>query len=174
MRGCYVGFLEQSPQPLRRREVAQDQVTLIFDFGPPLRVSGPTEPAADRGSFVAAITDTYAITEYEGVSHGLQVDLSPLGAHMLLGVPMHELSALVIPLEDVLGATATLLVERLAEASGWEARFEALDTATSGSSRGRRRASSWPAAYPTGSASRPTEGAKSRVNFVQDGRRSGA
>jgi len=127
VRGCYVGFLEQSPQPLRRREVAQDQVTLILNFGPPLRVSGPTEPVTERTSFVAAITDTYAITEYEGVSHGLQVDLSPLGAHMLLGVPMNELSALVVPLEDVLGPTAPLLVERLAEAPGWAARFDMLD-----------------------------------------------
>ena len=127
VRGCYVGFLEQSPRPLRRREVAQDQVTLILNFGPPLRVSGPTEPAAERGSFVAAITDTYAITEYEGVSHGLQVDLSPLGAHMLLGVAMHELSALVVPLEEVLGPTAPLLVERLAEEPGWAARFDMLD-----------------------------------------------
>ncbi len=46
---------------------------------------------------------------------------------MLLGVPMDELSALVVPLEDVLGPTAPLLVERLAEAAGWTARFDLLD-----------------------------------------------
>ena len=123
----YAGFVEHGPRRLRRREVAQEQVTLILNFGPPLRVGGPTEPTAERGSFVAAITDTYAITEHDGVSHGLQVDFSPLGAHMLLGLPMHELSALVIPLEEVLGREAPRLVEALAEAPGWPARFEMLD-----------------------------------------------
>jgi len=100
----YAGFVEHGPRRLRRREVAQEQVTLILNFGPPLRVGGPTEPTAERGSFVAAITDTYAITEHDGVSHGLQVDFSPLGAHMLLGLPMHELSAWSFPSRRCSGA----------------------------------------------------------------------
>ena len=123
----YCGYEEHSPGPMRRREVPQDQVTLILGFGPTLRVSGPGEAPRERDSFVAAVNDSHAITEYEGVSRGLQVNLSPLGAHMLFGLAMHELSDLVVPLEDVLGTAAPLLVERLYEAGDWEARFDLLD-----------------------------------------------
>ena len=122
----YAGYREQAARPVRRREVAQDSVVLLLNFGPPLRVGGPTDPVADRGSFVAGMSGSYGLTEAGGTSHGLQVDLSPLGAHMLLGVPMHELSGLVVPLEDVLPGTP-LLVERLVEAPGWSRRFEMLD-----------------------------------------------
>ena len=47
---------------------------------------------------------------------------------MLLGVPMRELSPLVVALEDVLGPAAPFLVERLAGAADWGARFDMLDT----------------------------------------------
>jgi AraC-like DNA-binding protein len=114
-------------QSVRRREVAQDQVTIILGFGPPLLVGGPGGRPTERHSFVAGLTDTYAVTEHAGL-HGVQVDLSPLGARSLLGVAMHELSAeLVVPLEDVIGRTASELVERLYEAPGWESRFALLD-----------------------------------------------
>ena len=123
----YCGYDERSPQPLRRREVPQDQVTLIFSLGPRLRVGGPGEQPKEQDSFIAAVNDSYAITEYDGVSRGVQVDLSPLGAHMLFGVAMHELSELVVPLDDVLGNAAPLLVERLDDQPNWEGRFDLLD-----------------------------------------------
>jgi AraC-like DNA-binding protein len=47
---------------------------------------------------------------------------------MLFGVAMHELSSrLVLPLDDVLGAEAGELTERLACVAGWSARFAILD-----------------------------------------------
>lgn len=124
----YCGYLHEGTGPARRLEVAQDQVTVILGFGPPLRVGGPTRAAADESSFIAALHDSYAVTEECGSLHGIQVDLSPLGAHMLFGVAMHELSAqLVVGLEEVLGRAGRELVERLAEPVPWEARFELLD-----------------------------------------------
>jgi len=124
----YCGYShETAGQVVRRREVAQDQVTIILGFGPPLRVGGPGLEPAEHHSFVAALTDTFAVTEH-GPLHGIQVDLSPVGAHMLFGVAMHELSAqLVVPLEDVIGDAARELVERLHDAPGWDARFTLLD-----------------------------------------------
>jgi AraC-like DNA-binding protein len=111
-----------------RREVAQDEVTIILSLGPRLGVGGPDHPAQPYGSFVAALTDTFAITEHDGALRGIEVNLSPLGAHMLFGVAMHELSSrLVLPLDDVLGAEARELTERLACAAGWTARFAILD-----------------------------------------------
>jgi AraC-like DNA-binding protein len=125
----YCGYDHSSTGITRRREVAQDEVTIILSLGPLLRVGGPDHPADRYGSFVAALTDTFAITEHEGSLRGIEVNLSPLGAHMLFGVAMHELSSkLVLPLEDVIGAhEAVELTERLACAPGWEARFAILD-----------------------------------------------
>ena len=123
----YAGYRGGSVEPLRRREPAQDAVALILNFGPTLAVSGPGFPAVDADSFLAPLFDTYAITETGTASYGLQVDLTPLGAHMLLGVPMRDLSELIVPFEDVLGREAPLLVERLFLAAGWAARFRLLD-----------------------------------------------
>jgi AraC-like DNA-binding protein len=124
----YCGYDHSSTGIKRRREVAQDEVTIILSLGPLLRIGGPRHPADSYASFIAALTDTFAITEHAGSLRGIEVNLSPLGAHMLFGVSMHELSSkLVLPLEDVLGAEAVDLVERLACAPGWAARFAILD-----------------------------------------------
>lgn len=64
-------------------------------------------------------------TEHGGVQNGLELKLTPLGARRLFGVPMHELVNRVVALDDLLG-TGTLL-EELAEARGWEARFARVD-----------------------------------------------
>ena len=34
--------------------------------------------------------DTFALTETVGAQRGVQIDLSPVGAHLLLRTPMHE------------------------------------------------------------------------------------
>jgi AraC-like DNA-binding protein len=124
----YCGYDHDGTGVTRRREVAQDEVTIILSLGPLLRVGGPGHPADRYGSFVAALTDTFAITEHEGLLRGIEVNLSPLGAHMLFGVAMHELSSrLVVPLDDVVGADAGELAERLDAAPCWDARFAILD-----------------------------------------------
>jgi AraC-like DNA-binding protein len=123
----YVGYVERSCTPVSRREVPQDQVTVILGFGAPLTIGAADRPAQGRGSFVAPLNDAYAITEFTGVSHGIQIDLSPLAARALFGVPMRELDALVVDLEDLLGASSRRLVEQLYEAPSWDSRFDLLD-----------------------------------------------
>jgi AraC-like DNA-binding protein len=56
----------------------------------------------------------------------LQVDLTPVGAHLLFGLPMHELSQRVVTLEDLFGGEA-LFREAVAEAPGWAERFALVD-----------------------------------------------
>ena len=53
--------------------------------------------------------------------------LTPLGAHALFGLPMHELTNRVVELDDLLGPRANELVERMWERPGWDGRFELLD-----------------------------------------------
>jgi AraC-like DNA-binding protein len=131
----YCGYLERTAQPLRRREAATGRVTVILSFGPRIRVGG--EP---HGSFVAGLSDAPATTEHDGVQHGVELNLTPPAARRLLGVPMHELFNSVVALDDVLD-TGTLL-EELAEAPGWDARFARLDAELS------RRLDATPAPHP--------------------------
>ena len=66
------------------------------------------------------------------VGHGgsarcLQVDLTPLGARRLVGMPMSELANRTVPIDDVLGRFGRDLVQRVGEAPDWPTRFALID-----------------------------------------------
>lgn len=132
----YCGFTEWSSEPLRRREIAQDSVTVIFNLGPQLLVGGREEPLSARQSFAAASLGEYGVTEFTGPSRGIEVKMTPLGARALFGQPMDELSPVVVPLEQALAGSG-LLTEQLACAPGWQARFDLLDAELAGRLRER-------------------------------------
>jgi AraC-like DNA-binding protein len=67
------------------------------------------------------------VIEHDGVMRGIQVDVPPLAARRLFGVPMHELARTVVPLDELFGAAARRLEEQLAEAPTWNARFALVD-----------------------------------------------
>jgi AraC-like DNA-binding protein len=117
----YLGYHERTAAGFRRLEVPSGEVHVILSFGPEVRVPAPVR------SFVAAPHSRHAIVESNGEQHGVELRLTPIGAHMLLGMPMHELADRVVPIEAVLGRAGDELPERLAEAPGWEARFAVLD-----------------------------------------------
>ena len=114
----YVGYAERHV-PLRRVEVAYDAIVVIINLGPPIAVDD-----RPRRSFVAGLHDRATLTAHAGEQLGIQLDLTPLGAQMLLGPPMGELSRQVVDLDALLGDA---LVERLGDAPDWETRFERLD-----------------------------------------------
>jgi AraC-like DNA-binding protein len=66
---------------------------------------------------------------------GLQAAVHPLAARRLFGMPAAELARLSVEGEDVLGAAAPRLRERLAEAADWDERF-AIFGAETGLARG--------------------------------------
>jgi AraC-like DNA-binding protein len=123
----YCGYVERGGTPLARRELPSDEIIVVLGLGPPIRVDG--EP---RGSFVAGLNGAPALTEHDGVQEGLQVNLTPLGAYRLFGPPELGVPGQVVDLEDLLGARAGSLVERLFETHGWEARFALVETAIAG------------------------------------------
>ncbi len=126
----YCGYQEHSTAPVRRLEVPAPQVTVILSLGPSIEVFRPAAPGRSRrrlGSFVASVDDSPALTEYSGHQHGVQMDLDPLAARRLFGLPMHELTGRVVELEEVWGRTGAQLPEILHATPDWEARFEVLD-----------------------------------------------
>jgi AraC-like DNA-binding protein len=126
----YCSYSERTASFTRRRELPAERVVLIVNLGEPIRVlarghsAGWTEQAV---GFVAGLHDTYALTETGGAQAGVQVDLTPVGAHLLLGFPMHELAQRVVTLEELFGRGGILFREALAEADGWAERFAVVD-----------------------------------------------
>jgi AraC-like DNA-binding protein len=117
----YVGYAETAPGGFRRLEPSNDEVHVIFSFGPECRV-----PERVR-SFVAATDTRHAVVEHDGRQHGVELRLTPLGARMLLGLPMDELTGRVVELDALLGREGNELIERMYEAGGWEGSFEVMD-----------------------------------------------
>ena len=115
------GWYERVDHPVVRREVPGGRIVLVISFGPPLDVDG-----SSYGSFVAGLHETAAITEHEGVSHGVQAYLSPLGAERLFRMPMGELANRGADLGDLL-PEADELAERLYEAPDWPTRLTLLE-----------------------------------------------
>ncbi len=127
--GAYCGYVERAQQPFRRREVANGQVAIIISFGEPIdlvEMSHSTSGGRRMTSFVAGLHDGYAVTEHHGSQHGVQVDLTPLGAARVLGAP-HEVANECVALDDLLGPFAAELTDRLASADDWASRFALLD-----------------------------------------------
>jgi AraC-like DNA-binding protein len=116
----YTGYVEHAIRPMRRLEVPFAGIPMIISLGPSILVDG-----VRHRSFVAGLDDRATVTEYAGEQRGLQVNLTPLGARRLLGLPMRELARRVVALEDVLGSER--LIERLQDAPDWDARFALLD-----------------------------------------------
>lgn len=120
----YTGYVERTTF-LRRREPPSAVVPLIINLGPPLRLvdQGMAYPIG----FVAGLYDSVAVTDSAGESMGLQVNFSPVGARLFLGIPLGELVNSAVALDDVLGRRAAPLVERLRELSTWDERFAVVD-----------------------------------------------
>jgi AraC-like DNA-binding protein len=117
----YLGYDEWTAPGFRRLEVPSAEVHVILSFGPAVRA-----PATVR-SFVAAPHTRHTIVESDGEQHGVEIRLTPIGTHMLLGLPLHELADCVVAIEDVLGRAGAELPERLHAARTWPARFALLD-----------------------------------------------
>jgi AraC-like DNA-binding protein len=121
----YAGYLEHAGWAIDQREVAGSIVPLILNFGDPFRVRMGADRLQDHRSFVAGLYDGYADVASSGRAHCMQIDFTPLGAYRFFGLPMRELAAQTVALEQV-GAFDDLL-ERLYDAPGWAARFALLD-----------------------------------------------
>jgi AraC-like DNA-binding protein len=139
VRDC-TGYSERTPLPLLRREFPGPQVVVILELGPSIRVYDvgheldegelPGHAGANRfeGGFVAGLSDRFTITAHEGFQCGIQLNLTPIGARLVFGVPMHELTDQVVSLTRLLPARYRSLADRLASLPNWDDRFDALES----------------------------------------------
>ena len=109
-------FRERST-PRRRLESPLLGVVVVVSLGPDMEIDGHR-----TGSFVAGVWDRPTVTGHYGEQAGYQLYLDVLAARRILRVPTGELANRLVALEDVLGAVAAELTERLGEASDAAAR----------------------------------------------------
>ena len=122
----YEGYEERSARPVTVRQLPCTFVPVIIDLDAGWTVTYEQNPLHLR-SFVAGITDGPVLVGHDGSARCLQVDLTPLGARRLIGVPMSELANRTVPIDDVLGGFGRFLVQRIGEAPDWPSRFALLD-----------------------------------------------
>ncbi|MDJ0347119.1 hypothetical protein QMK19_38495 [Streptomyces sp. H10-C2] len=98
------GFSKRFAAPVRWRELPSRHVTLMFGFGDPLRLLSDHDAGVRTArSFVTGLQTESSPTERLGHQYGLHVQLSPLAAAALFGLPLHELTDVLVDLPSLLG-----------------------------------------------------------------------
>lgn len=126
----YEGYVEEgATPPVVRQELPSTLVPVIINLGAPWRIGDDASvaPAMAHDSFVAGLTERSVYVGAEGSAACVQLNFTPLGAHVFLGLPMHELTGRVVALEDVLPRGTHSLAGRIEAASDWDERFTILD-----------------------------------------------
>nr|WP_223242554.1 AraC family transcriptional regulator [Streptomyces sp. CBMA123] len=127
----YAGYWESEPVPYRVRLVPTGRAVVVINIAEPFsevrRLGEPSGRGAVVGSLVAGLEDGPRVCAHPGGQEAIRLELTPLGAYRLFSLPMGELTNTVVELGHVLGPVAEELVERLAGARDWAARFDLVD-----------------------------------------------
>jgi AraC-like DNA-binding protein len=117
-----VGYETVGAEPRDHRGLPSPFLTFIVTLDTPVVIA---EEGGERGLdvVVAGLTTEVERVKMPARQSGLQAAVHPLAARRLFGMPAAELARLSLEGEDVLGATAPRLRERLAEAANWDERF---------------------------------------------------
>jgi AraC-like DNA-binding protein len=80
-----------------------------------------------RGAWIVALQHRHQIREALGARDYMVIRCTPIGAQMLLGVPMDLLTDRTLALDDVDSRFSRLLVSRAEAMRDWAARFDAVE-----------------------------------------------
>jgi AraC-like DNA-binding protein len=126
----YSGYRQAGVPPALHRGLPSPYLTVIFTLDDPLVIARHVDPRLPPGSYRALVGGLHtspALVTHDGRQSGVQLQLSPLGARALLGMPAGELAGIDVDGPDVLGALADEIVERMREEPDWPGRFAVID-----------------------------------------------
>ncbi|WP_308166436.1 helix-turn-helix domain-containing protein [Nocardia albiluteola] len=117
-----IGYRDAGGAGLDLRVAGTPQVTVLIQFGDSDVVIDDAEGRRAVGGFVAGLP-IEAMRIRSERAECVEVRLTPIQAYSLLGVPPTDLGRGIVDLQDLWGARARLLRERLAGADTWDERF---------------------------------------------------
>lgn len=126
----YVGYRYEGFAAGEHTGMPAPALTFIISLGDPVDIVGMPGGRQGPGAFQAFVGGLHAgpaRIAHDGNQYGIAVDLTPLGARALFGMPAGELAAQVVDLDEVLGPGARSLPDRLASLPTWSERFAVLD-----------------------------------------------
>jgi len=126
----YVGYRLTGVPPGVHLGLPSRHLTVVLSLAGPVRMAAMPDPAQAPAAFQAlagGLATRPAVIVQDAVQEGVQLELTPAGARALLAVPAGALGPAVVGLEDLLGADARELLDRLAATAGWPGRFAVLD-----------------------------------------------
>ena len=99
-----VGY-EEHGAAMAQVETASLDVPVIITLAGSFRIALDRPPdAADRlTSFAAGLHPGFVAMASDGAAACVQINFTPLGARLALGLPMHELASRMVPLDDLPG-----------------------------------------------------------------------
>lgn len=94
--------------------------TLMVDLEGSISLAGERLPDA----WIGGLSDRYAVVGFDARRYAsIDLELTPLGAWSVIGLPLHELERQTVTLEDAFGDAGQELVDELHDATNWDARF---------------------------------------------------
>jgi AraC-like DNA-binding protein len=132
LRAFVHGFFASSselPNPVSERHLPSLEVALLLNFGAPHRrldqeSGGKVE---QDGAWVIGLHDRPQRTEAFGERHFMAVRFTPVGAYLLLGLPMQDIASRAVALDDIDPTFAGRVVGKVGAAKGWSQRFDAME-----------------------------------------------
>ncbi|MDN3357405.1 helix-turn-helix domain-containing protein [Actinomadura sp. DC4] len=123
----YSGYRYEGLPPGTHLGLPSPYLTVVISLGEPTRTVMPDRRRSSLAALAGGMHMRAALIEHDGDQYGVQLALTPGGARSLFGLPAGELAGVVVPLDEVLTARAGELIERMAGAPSWPARFAILD-----------------------------------------------
>jgi AraC-like DNA-binding protein len=124
----YIGYRFLGFAPGTHLGLPSPHLTVVISLAEPTRVAlRPGQQSIGYAALASGLTTAPAFIAHDGDQYGVQLELTPLGARSLLGVPASGLAGSVADLSDLLGAATAELPDRMAACNGWPQRFAVLD-----------------------------------------------
>ncbi len=124
------GYRQRAVEPAQHLGMPSPYLTVIFTLDEPLEIARHVDPRESPGvysSMVGGLHSSPALVVHHGAQSGIQLQLSPLAARPLAGLPAGELACMDVAAQDILGPLATQVYEQVRAADSWSARFAVLD-----------------------------------------------
>lgn len=129
--GPYVGYRYLADPPSVHHGLPATTLTMVLAFGKPIDVGWLGDPLGRQPfwSLLSGLGVEPASIHQAGEEQGVQVEVTPLGARVLFGLPAAAIRREMVSIDVLPGQDPGRLHARLADARSWDDRFDLLDDA---------------------------------------------